>query len=115
VGGLARNDAYERGHGAGRSYASDGHLSTPPVDRQAHNIGQRFKDMSAKFTGKGDLLWDDNVLQYDLVTHDYRVDAGNKFAFLHNILAGDALRFFLYHVVGSATSYADACSRARSR
>ena len=115
VGGLARDDAYERGHGAWRSYANDGHLSAPPVDLQAHNIGQRFKDMSAKFTGKGDQLWDDYVLQYDLVTHDYRVDAGNKLAFLHNILAGDALRFFLDHVVGSATSYADACSRVRSR
>jgi len=48
-------------------------------------------------------------------THDYGVDAGNKMAFLHIILAGDALRLFLDHLVGSATSYADACSRVRSR
>ena len=80
-----------------------------PVDRQAHNIGQRFKDMSAKFSGKADQLWDDYVLQYDLVTHDYRVDAVNKLAVLHNILAGEALRFFLDHVVGNATTHSDAC------
>ena len=113
--GLARDDDYGRGHGAGRSYANDGHLTAVPVDRQAHNIGQRFKDVSAKFSGKGDQLWDDYVLQYDLVTHDYRVDAGNKLAFLHNILAGEALRFFLDHVIGFAATYADACSRVRSR
>jgi len=115
VGGLARDDAYDRGHGAGRSSANDGHLSVPPVDRQAHNISQRFKDESAKFTGKSDQLSDDYVPQYDLVPHEYRVDAGNEFAFLHNIPAGDALCFFLDHVVRSATSYPDACLRVRSR
>jgi len=34
VGGLARDDAFERAHGAGRSYANDKHLSAPPVDRR---------------------------------------------------------------------------------
>jgi len=43
------------------------------------------------------------------VTHEYRVSAVNKLAFLHNILAGEALGFFLDHVVRNATPHSDAC------
>jgi len=102
--GVSGEQRYGRRLGMGRSSANDGSVPPVPVDRQAHNIGQRFKDMSAKFSGKADQLWDDYVLQYDLVTHGYRVDAVNKLAVLHNILAGEALRFFLDHVVGNATT-----------
>lgn len=83
------------------------------ADNQAHRVSMRFKDNSAKFGGELTECWDDFVAEYDLVGRDYGLSASQKRQLLHNLLRGDAKRFFLTEVDPVVVTYIDAVARVR--
>jgi len=107
------------GHGdagdGGVTHLYDNPAVTVNVERQAHQVGNRFKDQSAKFSGRTEQLWDDYTTHYDLVTRDFGVSAQHKLQFLHNLLSGEALRFYLEDVMRTVVTYEAACSKIRER
>jgi len=85
------------------------------VAHQAHQVGNRFKDQSAKLSGKTEQLWDDYTTHYDLVTRDFGVLAKHKLQFPHNLLSREALRFYLDDVMRTVVTYEAACAKIRER
>jgi len=86
---------------------------TVNIERQDHPVGNRFKDQSAKFSGRTQQLWDDYTTHYDHVTRDLSVSAQHKMQFLHNLLSGEALRFYLEDVMRTVVTYEAACAKIR--
>ena len=80
------------------------------VDKTAHNIGMRFKESYAKFSGSPGESWLEYVAEYQQVARDYCLGPPQKLQYLHNILRGDAKRFYLDRVDGYATGFQHAVS-----
>lgn len=78
------------------------------VDRAAHNVAMRFRDQAAKFSGNLGESWSEYVAEYQQVARDYELNATQKLQYLHNVLRGDAKRFFLDRVHGTAATFAQA-------
>ena len=76
--------------------------------RIAHNVAMRFKDESAKFSGHIGQSWQEFVDEYLQVTRDYELSPTQRLNYLHNLLAGDAKRFYLDHVQPYAANYQQA-------
>ncbi|GAB0496052.1 hypothetical protein MMPV_007362 [Pyropia vietnamensis] len=83
--------------------------------RQAREVSSRFREQASKFSGRTEQLWDDYRIQYDLVTRDFGVALHQKLQLLHNLLGGEALRFYLDDVIRAETTYEAACGRIRAR
>ncbi|GAB0496233.1 hypothetical protein MMPV_007545 [Pyropia vietnamensis] len=78
------------------------------VDRAAHSIAMRFRDQASKFSGNLGESWSEFVAEYQQVARDYELTASQKLQYLHNLLRGDAKRFFLDRVQGTAATFAQA-------
>lgn len=65
------------------------------VDRAAHNNAMRFRDQASKFSGNLGESWSEFVAEYQQVSRDYELTASQKLQYLHNLLRGDAKRFYL--------------------
>jgi len=92
------------GHTGGSSSVG----GTNPPDRLAHNVGMRFRDPSAKFSGGIGESWMEYVGDYQQVARDYSLTATQKLQFLHNIDTGAAKRYYLNHVQAFASTFAQA-------
>lgn len=89
---------------AGGIAAADSSLSAgKESDRCAHNVAMRFRDAASKFSGGLGENWSEYVAEYQQVARDYGLTSTQKLNFLHNLLRGDAKRFYLDRVahVGS--------------
>mgnify|MGYP000315045443 CR=1 FL=1 len=77
-------------------------------DRLAYNVGMRFRDRAAKFSGGVGESWMEFVGDYQQVARDYSPTAKQKLQYLHNIVTGAAKRYYLNHVQAFATTFAQA-------
>ncbi len=76
---------------AGRSQqATSGATDSSKV---AHNVAMRFR--ADKFTGDIGESWNEYLAEYMQVARDYNLSSQQKLQFLHNIMEGDAKRFYL--------------------
>lgn len=90
------------------SPARRGDASSTAGDRTAHNIAMRFRDASSKFSGNLGEAWMEYVAEYQQVARDYDLSQEQRFQYMHNILSGDAKRFYLDKVQSYATSFSQA-------
>lgn len=102
---------------AGRRVSGGGTAPPPPSptgrgdalastrDRTAHNIPKRFRDASSKFSGSLGEAWTECVTEHQQVARDYDLSQNQRFQYMHNILSGDAKRFYLDKVQSYATSF----------
>ncbi len=74
----------------------------------AHNIAMRFKDNASKFSGDIGEAWMEYVAEYQRVARDYNLTPTQKLQFLHNLLRGDAKRFFLDRVDNYVSNFTQA-------
>lgn len=79
-------------------------------DRVAHNVAMRFREPTSKFSGAAGQTWSEYVSEYQSMARDYELSPDQRFRFLHNILAGDAKRFYLNNVQGHAATFSEAVS-----
>ncbi|GAB0496835.1 hypothetical protein MMPV_008156 [Pyropia vietnamensis] len=99
------------GGGAAPLPSSSGQRDEAPSttnDRLAHNIAMRFRDGSCKFSGNLVEAWMEYVAEYQQVARDYDLNQMQRFQYMHNILSGDAKRYYLDKVQGYATSFTQA-------
>ncbi|KAK1864449.1 hypothetical protein I4F81_006995 [Pyropia yezoensis] len=68
----------------------------------------RFRDASSKFSGNLREAWMEYVAEYQQVGRDYDLSQEQRFQYMHNILSGDAKRFYLDKVQSYATSFSQA-------
>lgn len=95
-------------HESALSTATSAAASGASADRAAHNVAMRFRDQAAKFSGNLGESWNEYVAEYQQVARDYELTASQKLQYLHNLLRGDAKRFFLDRVHGTAATFAQA-------
>lgn len=81
---------------------------TPPSNRAAHDVPVRFRDNSHKFSGGIGESWIEYVADYLQVARDYNLTPTQKFIFLHNLLCGDAKRFYMDSVEIYAINFGQA-------
>eukprot|EP00171_Calliarthron_tuberculosum_P023645 IDg23645t1 len=74
-------------------------------DRTAHNIGMRFKEKESKFSGDIGQSWIEYVAEYQQVARDYGLSPSQKKQYLHNLLRGDAKRFYLDQVDNQVNNF----------
>ena len=94
------------------------HLSASPeeassspqaqANRAAHNVAMRLKDNEKKFSGELGESWMEFVDEYLQICRDYALSPTQKLQYLHNLLRGDAKRFYLDKVDGYATGFQQA-------
>ena len=82
--------------------------SSPSIDKVAHNVAMRFKDFAMKFHGNVGECWQEYVDEYRQVARDYGLNQKQKLDYLHNLLSGDAKRFYLDVVDGYASGFQQA-------
>eukprot|EP00171_Calliarthron_tuberculosum_P002991 IDg2991t1 len=108
-----------RGRSSGAAAPATSTLITTDSSRQgtgdgenaskvAHNIAMRFRENSAKFSGDIGESWIEYVAEYLQVSRDYNLSTVQKLQFLHNILRGDAKRFYLDQIQGHVNSFQQA-------
>eukprot|EP00171_Calliarthron_tuberculosum_P001155 IDg1155t1 len=84
-------------------------FSAPSADHKtAHSIAMRFKDSSAKFSGDIGESWMEYVAEYQQVARDYNLSPSQKLQFLHNLVRGDAKRFYLNSVESHVNTFRQA-------
>ena len=88
---------------AGSSYQAGPNNSTT---RTAHNIAIRFR--SNQFSGNIGESWNEYVAEYLQVARDYNLSTEKKLEYLHNVMSGDAKRFYLRAVEPHATTFQQA-------
>lgn len=64
----------------------------------------RFRDAASKFSGGLGDNWSEYVAEYQQVARDNGLSSAQKLNFLHNLLRGDAKRFYLDRVEHVGTS-----------
>ena len=72
----------------------------------AHNVAMRFR--TEKFTGDIGESWNEHVAEYQQVAMDYNPGNQQKLQYLHNIMGGDAKRFYQNNVQPHVNTYAHA-------
>ena len=102
---LSRTDNNRQEESQSRS-ASTSVASAP--DRLAHNVAMRLRDRDKKFSEALGESWMEFVDEYMQVCRDYSLSPKQKLHYMHNLLSGDAKRFYLDRVDGYATSYQQA-------
>ncbi|GAB0493903.1 hypothetical protein MMPV_005190 [Pyropia vietnamensis] len=88
--------------------AASAAASSASADPAAHNVAMHFRDQAAKFSGDLGESWNEYVAEYQQVARDYELTASQKLQYMHNLLRGDAKRFFLDRVHGTAATFAQA-------
>ena len=61
----------------------------------AHNIAMRFRQNSSNFTSGIGESWNEYIAEYLQVARDYDLNNQQKLLYLHDIIGGDAKRFYL--------------------
>ena len=79
--------------------------------RVHHYISQRFKDKENKYSGNDEEDLFEFFISSETVADDYNMTEDQSLKFLHNLLRGEALRFFNQSVKNYAISYRDAKTR----
>eukprot|EP00171_Calliarthron_tuberculosum_P023415 IDg23415t1 len=77
----------------------------PREDKTAHNMGMRFRDKDTKFSGDIGQSWMEYVAEYQQVARDYGLSPAQKKQYLHNLLRGDAKRFYLDQVDNQVNNF----------
>ena len=96
-------------NGANNNSRATSHSASTGNDEQvAHRIAMRFKDESCKFSGDIGQCWNEYVSEYQQVARDYKLTETHKKQFLHNLLKGDAKRFYLNRVHMYTNRFSDA-------
>ena len=90
---------------------SPNHTSSEKV---AHNVAVRLKDKEKKFSGDLGESWMEYVNDYLQLCRDYSLSPTQKLHYLHNLLRGDAKRYYLDKVDGYATSFQQATQMLES-
>lgn len=80
------------------------------TDRLAHNVAMRLKHNENKFSGDLGECWMEFVDEYLQISRDYSLTPIQKLQYMHNLLRGDAKRYFLDRVDGYATGFQQAVS-----
>ena len=70
----------------------------------AHNVAMRFR--TDKFTVDIGESWNEYVAEYQQVHMDHNLGNQQKLQYLHNIIEGDAKRFYLNNVQPHVNTYA---------
>ena len=70
------------------------------VDKIAHIVAMRLRDKDKKFSGAIWECWMEYVDEYKQVAIDYSLGPTQRPQYMHNLLSGDAKRFFLDKVEG---------------
>ncbi|KAK1866676.1 hypothetical protein I4F81_009192 [Pyropia yezoensis] len=68
----------------------------------------RFRDSSSKFSGNLGKTWTEYVAEYQQVARNYDLSQEQRFQLMHNILSGDAKRFYLDEVQSYASTFKQA-------
>ena len=96
--------------GAGSSSQSNNQVQLSQVQfndnissKIAHNVAMRFR--TEKFTGHIGESWNEYVADYQQVAMDYNLGNQQKLQYLHNIMGGDAKRFYLNNVQPHVNTY----------
>ena len=74
------------------------------IDRLANNVAMRFEDTSLKFHVNIGECWQEYVDEYQQVARDHKLSQQQKLDYLHNLLFGDAKRFYLDVVQSNSIS-----------
>eukprot|EP00171_Calliarthron_tuberculosum_P022660 IDg22660t1 len=74
-------------------------------DKLAYYIGMRFRDKESKFSGDLGESWMEFVAEYQQVARDYSLSPPQKKQYLHNLLRGDAKRFYLDRVTTTVKNH----------
>ena len=82
--------------------------SSSSSDRIAHNVAMRLKENDKKFSGELGQSWMEFVDEYLQMCRDYSLSPTQRLQYLHNLLRGDAKRFYLDKVDGYASSFQQA-------
>ena len=90
---------------------SPNHTSSEKV---AHNVAMRLKDKDKKFSGDLGESWMEYVDDYLQLCRDYSLSPTQKLQDLHNLLRGDAKRYYLDKVDVNATSFQQATQMLES-
>lgn len=92
--------------GASTATSSDDHSQRE--NKTAHNIAMRFRDSGAKFSGDIGESWMEFVAEYQQVARDYSLTPPQKKQYLHNLLRGDAKRFYLDRIENFVNTFQQA-------
>ena len=63
-----------------------------------HTASECVSDLESEFYGEIGQSWNEFVAEYQQVARDYGFNAVQKKQCLHNLLRGDAKRFYLHNV-----------------
>jgi len=107
VSGVTPSSGHGDAGGGGVTHLYENPAVSVSVERQAHQVRNRFKDQSAKFSGKTKQLWDNYTTHYDLVTRDVGVSAQHKLQFLHNLHSRSKTALLLAPNVGAKQAGVD--------
>lgn len=75
-----------------------------------HDIANRFKGKESKYSGSENEDLQEFLAQYSAVARDYQLTASQKRQYLHNLLRGDALRFYNEEIEGRYSTYNESVS-----
>eukprot|EP00171_Calliarthron_tuberculosum_P002786 IDg2786t1 len=78
------------------------------VDKLAYYIGMRFRERDSKFSGDLGESWIEYVAEYQQVARDYALSPMQKKQYLHNLLRGDAKRYYLDRVDNQVNNFTEA-------
>lgn len=74
------------------------------ADKISHNMVIWLKDREKKFSGDVGECWQEYVEEYRQVLRDYNLTPAKKLQFWHNLVRGDAKRFYLDSMEGYSTN-----------
>lgn len=86
---------------------TSGSFSTS-TEKIAHNVSMRMKENDKTFSGDFGESWMEYVDDYLQVSRDYNLTPSQRLQFLHNLLRGDAKRYYFDKIDGYETSFQQA-------
>ena len=85
------------------THATSTNIASP--EKIAHNVAMRLREKDRKFSGDLGEPWMEYVDDYLQRSRDYFLTPSQKLQYLHNLLRGDAKKFYLDKMDGYATSF----------
>lgn len=64
-------------------------------DSLAHNVATRFRDLRAKCPGASKQVWYEYEAEYQSMSRYCGLTSDQRYMYPHNMLAGDAKRYYL--------------------
>lgn len=95
----------------GDARAGDRHHRSDPRaanNRACQDIGNRFKAKDSKFSGDDTENLQEYLDQYLAVSEDFGLTATQRLQYMHNLFRGEALRFFIQNIRGTASTIGEA-------